>query len=145
VTQAASAPGSYPTTRLGLASSQLDDACELVRRHRCEAGLSQNQLARLAGIDPAYINRIERKQHRGKPSRTVVLGLIDALDLDIDEGDRLLFAFGYAGQIDWQAAWNQVVAALPGAIKAAVERALADGLALAISLAEPAPPSDGST
>ena len=73
-----------------------------LREHQIAAGLSQNQLARLAGIDPAYVNQIV-KHRRGSPSRPVVVALAEALGLDTWETDRLLFEAGYAPEHDWQA------------------------------------------
>lgn len=65
------------------------------------ASLSQNELARRAGVDAAYINRLERGSHA--PSRAVVLALTAVLELDLAETDRLLFAAGLAPATDWQA------------------------------------------
>jgi transcriptional regulator with XRE-family HTH domain len=52
-----------------------------LRAWRLAAGLSQNQLAREAGCDPAYTNRLERQQGAGgvQPSRQIVLRLAAAL------------------------------------------------------------------
>ena len=62
--------------------------------------LSQTALAHKAGIDPAYVNRLE---HGGQtPSRTVVLALAEVLDISQAQTDRLLFAAGLAPQEDWQ-------------------------------------------
>jgi transcriptional regulator with XRE-family HTH domain len=62
--------------------------------------LSQSALARMAGIDPAYIHRLERGN--GSPSRSVTLALSQVLNLDADETDRFLYAAGLAPQADWQ-------------------------------------------
>jgi transcriptional regulator with XRE-family HTH domain len=62
--------------------------------------LSQSALARMAGIDPAYIHRLERGSK--PPSRTVVLALAEVLDISQNETDRFLFAAGLAPQADWQ-------------------------------------------
>lgn len=81
----------------------------MLKRLREAAGLSQNQLARQAGCDPAYVNRLEggkfypRKD--GQPntfSRAVVLALAEVLDVSQSQADRLLFAAGLAPQEDWQ-------------------------------------------
>lgn len=83
-----------------------------LRRHRIASGLSQNRLAVLAGVDPAYVNRLERAGERmrgGKlilesvPRRTVVTGLAHVLGLGSDETDRLLYISGLAPAQDWQA------------------------------------------
>jgi transcriptional regulator with XRE-family HTH domain len=62
--------------------------------------LSRSALARMAGIDPAYICRLERGSK--PPSRTVVLALAEVLDISQNETDRFLFAAGLAPQADWQ-------------------------------------------
>lgn len=130
-------------TTVATTSQHRPDPAALIERHRRRRGLSQNQLARLTAVDPAYVNRIERRMIQGTPSRAVVLRLIGALELETDDGDRLLYAFGYAGQVDWQSAWEQAVASLPAAIEAAVARVLAEGLSVAIRTAEPAPDPPG--
>jgi transcriptional regulator with XRE-family HTH domain len=83
----------------------------LLRRHRLsaqpdgprarqQACLSQNQFARLAGVDPAYVNRIENRQPGSRgcpqmPSRAVVLRFADALKLDQVQTDELLISAGH--------------------------------------------------
>ncbi|MCC6177830.1 MAG: helix-turn-helix domain-containing protein [Chloroflexi bacterium] len=68
----------------------------LLRRLRVRVGLSQNQLARRAGVDPAYVNRLERAAPGSSslPSRRVVLGFAEALELGPADGERLLVAAG---------------------------------------------------
>jgi transcriptional regulator with XRE-family HTH domain len=83
----------------------------LVRTYRFKRGLSQNGLARLAGIDPVYVNRMERDP-LGAPSRTVVLSLAGVLDMNDRETDRLLYAAGLAPETDWQSYAERVEAAL---------------------------------
>lgn len=63
--------------------------------------LSQGDLARQAGIDPAYVNRAERSG--AIPSRKVVLKLAEVLQLSDAERDRFLFVAGHAPVTDWQA------------------------------------------
>jgi transcriptional regulator with XRE-family HTH domain len=80
----------------------------MLRRLRTERGYSQNGLARRAGVDPAYVNQIERGKRTTSgalvsPSRSVVLALCDALDLAPREADRVLWVAGLAPSIDWQA------------------------------------------
>jgi transcriptional regulator with XRE-family HTH domain len=72
-----------------------------LRTRRIEAGLSQSGLARRAGIDPAYVNRMERGS-RGGLRRTIALALAAALELGPAETDRFLFAAGLAPEVDWQ-------------------------------------------
>lgn len=66
----------------------------LLREIRARRGLSQSALARAAGIDPSYLNRIERAE-REPPKRSVVEALARELDLSPDEADRLLVAAGH--------------------------------------------------
>ena len=66
----------------------------LLQAARQRAGISQNQLARQVGIDPSYLNRIERGE-RAAPAREVVEALADALALAPAEGDDLLIAAGH--------------------------------------------------
>lgn len=75
-----------------------------LRYHRVTLGLSQNQLARRAGCDPAYVNRLERAPEGmgSQPSRHVVLSFANVLELATGQTDRLLFAAGLAPQEDWQ-------------------------------------------
>jgi len=68
----------------------------LLRSLRVRTGLSQNQLARRAGVDPAYVNRLERASadSTALPSRRVVLSLAEALEAGPVEVERLLVAAG---------------------------------------------------
>jgi transcriptional regulator with XRE-family HTH domain len=65
---------------------------------RLAAGLSLNQLARRAGIDPAYVHRIESRalERPPRPRRAVVLAIAAALGLDARRTDELLAHAGYA-------------------------------------------------
>ncbi len=69
-----------------------------LREARVRAGLSQNALARRAGIDPAYVNRIEAAPAAAPivPRRPIVEALARALELSRIEADRLLLAAGMA-------------------------------------------------
>src|ERR1051326_8791381 len=70
--------------------------------------LSQSDLARRAGVDPAYVNRLERgttSRRDGRthtPDRTIVLALAEVLDVSVRQADWMLFAAGCAPQTDWQ-------------------------------------------
>ena len=66
----------------------------LLRWFRQRAGLSQNRLARLAGIDPAYVNRIEAAPAADPvvPRLPILAALGEALELTPPERDRLYFA-----------------------------------------------------
>jgi transcriptional regulator with XRE-family HTH domain len=66
----------------------------LLRRLRIGRGLSQNRLARQAGIDPAYISRIERGGCR-PPGRAIVFAIAEGLGAPVPDRERLLVAAGY--------------------------------------------------
>lgn len=61
--------------------------------------MSQNRLARLAQIDPAYINRMARSPIA--PTREIVLAIANALGLVGPHADRLLWAAGLAPDHDY--------------------------------------------
>ena len=65
----------------------------LLRGYRERAGLSQNELARRAGVNPGSINRIESGE-REPSSRELIVRLSDALGLSPFELDQLLLAAG---------------------------------------------------
>ncbi len=65
---------------------------ELLRQYREEAGLSQNALARAAGIDPTSLNRAERGK-QGPPRKATLIKLVRALGWSLtDERAQRLFA-----------------------------------------------------
>ena len=66
----------------------------LLSELRQRSGLSQNALARRAGINPGTVNRLESGQ-RAPSNRELVLTLADALGLDSADRDRLLAAAGH--------------------------------------------------
>jgi transcriptional regulator with XRE-family HTH domain len=68
-----------------------------VRALRLEAGVSLNELARRAGVDPAYIHRIEarRPQRPTLPRRGVVLAIAAALGSSRHQTDQLLALAGH--------------------------------------------------
>ena len=66
----------------------------LLREARFRAGRSQNVLARGAGIDPAYVSRLDRGRDRG-PGREVVLAIGEALGLGPAWTDRLVVPAGH--------------------------------------------------
>lgn len=63
-------------------------------RWQLPVSMSQNELARRALIDPAYVHRFERGDAE-HPRRSVVERLAAALELDDLETARLLVAAGY--------------------------------------------------
>lgn len=68
-----------------------------VRTLRLETGISLNELARRAGVDPAYIHRIEGRSGKRPPlpRRPVVLGIAAALGSDPRQTDQLLALAGH--------------------------------------------------
>src|SRR5689334_21969220 len=68
-----------------------------VRSVRQQAGLSLNELARRAGVDPAYIHRIEARGTKRPPlpRRAVVAAIGAALGLDARRSDQLLALAGH--------------------------------------------------
>lgn len=93
----------------------------MVAAYRTRYGLSQNKLARSAGCDPAYINRLERASASATalPSRRIVLGIWAALanaaegtayPITADDRERLLVAAGYCPETILAAGgWDQFV------------------------------------
>jgi transcriptional regulator with XRE-family HTH domain len=103
------------TTRVNANTTRVDIVDEVAPREaelfgaavhalRLEAGLSLNQLARRAGVDPAYIHRIESvaRTHTKPPNRpplprrAIVLSIAAALGMDRRQTDELLTQAGYA-------------------------------------------------
>ena len=82
---------------------------DLMRGYRQQAGLSQNELARRAGVDPAYVNRMERTN--GPIPRPAVLNaLITTLQLDALDTEKLLVAAGYCPQsVTRLGTWDQAL------------------------------------
>src|SRR5438067_5086627 len=68
-----------------------------VRALRTDRGLSLNELARRAGVDPAYVHRIEARgaQRPPLPRRPVVQSLAAALGCDARQTDQLLALAGH--------------------------------------------------
>ena len=64
----------------------------LLRTLRERAGLSQSALARRAGLDPSFVNRLESGQRTAE--RSVVEKFIAALELDQTDADLLMAAGG---------------------------------------------------
>jgi transcriptional regulator with XRE-family HTH domain len=66
---------------------------------RLQAGISLNELARRAGVDPAYVHRMEARgaeQRPPLPRRPVVLALAAAFGSDARQADQLLALAGHA-------------------------------------------------
>src|SRR5579859_8023282 len=68
---------------------------------RLRSGFSLNELARRAGVDPAYVHRMESRESRGAqrpplPRRPVVLALAAAFGADARQADQLLALAGHA-------------------------------------------------
>lgn len=81
---------------------------QMLRRFRIAAGMSQNELARQAGVDAALVNGLEAGKSRrldgqvSLPRRTTVLAFVEVLDVSQAEADRMLHAADHATQADWQ-------------------------------------------
>src|ERR1700736_1321116 len=69
-----------------------------VRALRLRAGISLNELARRAGVDPAYVHRIEARgaQRPPLPRRPVVLAIAAAFGSNRRQADQLLALAGHA-------------------------------------------------
>lgn len=83
-----------------------------VRQKRVAAGLSQNALARLSRVNPAYVNRMERGNHH--PARPVVLAMASALGMDEAATDRFLYLAGHAPERDYQSLYEDAQRRLEG-------------------------------
>ncbi len=85
----------------------------LVRALRLRAGISINELARRASVDPAYVHRIER-QTGGRvtlPRRHVVVALGQALRLTPTELDDLLARAGFCPEsVSRLGGWDEALA-----------------------------------
>lgn len=67
---------------------------DTLKKFRVATGLSQNALAKQAGIDPSYVNRLE-KGVREAPTREKVLDIARALKLAPAETNELLMSADY--------------------------------------------------
>jgi|SRR5579864_9297007 len=87
-----------------------------VRRLRQQTGLSLNELARRAGVDPAYIHRIEATggaQRPPLPRRPVVISIAAALGSDARQTDQLLALAGHTPTLLLElGGWDQTLAAV---------------------------------
>lgn len=85
----------------------------MLRHYRYFAGLSQNAWARAAGIDPAYVNRLERdKTNATTPSIKVLENLAQAAGdyASSQVRTRLLLAAGYCPCpiVHWQTGIHEI-------------------------------------
>ncbi len=78
---------------MAAASESAGNVGALLRSYRERAKLSQSALARLAGLDASFVNRVESGQRGAE--REPVEALIRALQLPPEEADRLLAAAGH--------------------------------------------------
>lgn len=65
----------------------------VLRAYRQRARLSQSEVARRAGLDPSFVNRLESGQRSAE--RPIAERLANALGIDPAETDRLLAAGGH--------------------------------------------------
>lgn len=70
-----------------------NDFGSTLKRFRLRAGLSQNALAKIVGINSSYLNRLESGE-REAPTREVVTALARSLALTTEETDRLYASTG---------------------------------------------------
>ena len=95
-----------------------------LRELRTRAGLSQNALATAAGVNSAYVNRLERGSVDVHPSRAVVCRLWLVACGEPDDLDALLYAAGLVPQAIVDAGgWADFLAGWQGSLRA-VERKL---------------------
>ena len=86
-----------------------------VRALRQQAGLSLNALARLAGVDPAYIHRMESVGGKRPPlpRRGVVRSIAAALGCDPRQTEQLLALAGHApGVLLELGGWDNTLASV---------------------------------
>ena len=69
----------------------------LLQDFRARIGIAQNALARATGINVGTVNRLERDQ-RLPAGRDQALALARALNLDMAETNRLLYAAGFPAE-----------------------------------------------
>lgn len=87
---------------------------------RLRHGSSQSELARRAGIDPAYVNRLERGT--GTPSRGVVTAIWAALGASLGDRERLLVAAGLCPETIIEAGgWDPYLADCDAAVLRAID------------------------
>ena len=67
---------------------------EMIKLYRERAGMSQNALARKVSVNPAYINRLE-KRGQGAGNLELVKGVANALCLNAVERDVMLATAGH--------------------------------------------------
>ncbi|MBM2826244.1 MAG: Helix-turn-helix domain protein [Dehalococcoidia bacterium] len=67
---------------------------EMIKKYRERAGLSQNALARIVSVNPAYINRLE-KRGQGAGNLTLVKGVAAAICQNAIERDIMLATAGH--------------------------------------------------
>ena len=82
---------------------------------RLQAGISLNELARRAGVDPAYVHRMEARgtQRPPLPRRPVVLALAAAFGSDARQADQLLALAGHAPAALLElGGWDQTLASV---------------------------------
>ncbi|HEY7061754.1 MAG TPA: helix-turn-helix transcriptional regulator [Chloroflexota bacterium] len=66
---------------------------DLLRRYRARDGRSRTEIARRAGVNPSYVQRMEEGE-RGPASGSVITALARAMRLPPGERDALLLAAG---------------------------------------------------
>jgi transcriptional regulator with XRE-family HTH domain len=88
-----------------------------LRRFRLRKNASQNWLAHLAGVNPAYVCRLERGDSIA-PSRLVVLSFAAVLSLDLDDLDHLLALAGLLPEsVRLAGGWDAYRSGLRGSVR----------------------------
>lgn len=75
-----------------------DNFSSKLKHYRIRGGMSQNALAKAVGINPSYINKIE-KGGRDAPKRDVILAISRVLQLKDYERDELLLSANYSPEL----------------------------------------------
>ena len=87
-----------------------DEFSALLHELRCARGISAHQLAKQAGVDRSYVNRIEAGERL--PSRHIAGILTQALNLTRADADRLMFAADLAPISLIQLGWDETLQAV---------------------------------
>lgn len=88
-----------------------DDFSGMLAYYRKNVGLSRNHLARLTGVDPSYLTRLEHGD-RDPPRRYIIEALIERLHLVPPNSDKLLLAAGYAPSVLKIPGWDDTLMAV---------------------------------
>lgn len=96
----------------------------LLRNHRLQRGLRQQDIATPVDVDGSYIARLEMDER--KPSRHVVIKIATALGLNADERDQMLAAAKHLPEGDIERLVAQSGVALTHPVVQAISNAFAE-------------------